>query len=528
MSAKAPGGKARKGARGASPRPRPADKAGEDWKKYRLVFENNPLPMWIFDLESLRILAVNHAATQSYGYTREEFLSMTIRQLRPEENQAALNHYLAVPRNPLQKAGIWRHRRKDGSLLAVEITSHELIWEGRRARLVLANDVTEKEKQARALQESEARKSDILHTAMDCIITIDEQGTVTEFNPAAEKTFGYRREEAVGRKLADLIIPEEFREPHKQGLRRFAATGKGNIIGKRLELEAVRASGERFPVELTIVVNRYVGQIWFTGFARDITQRKRAENEILELTQNLEQKVIERTQRLDALNKELEAFSYSVSHDLRAPLRAIDGFSQALLDDFTDRLDDKARHYLGRVRTATQRMGALIDDLLNLARVSRSTVSRKNLDLSRMAEEIVQELREHFPGRRIDVEIQPDMIVNADRSLLKVVMGNFLSNAWKYTSKRSHAHVHVGMVEEDGDTAVYVRDDGAGFDMRYAGKLFGAFQRLHATSEFEGNGIGLATVQRIVNLHGGRAWARGEVDKGATFYFTLGSGGTYE
>jgi PAS domain S-box-containing protein len=517
MSAEAPKGKTR-----------PSGRAGEDGRMYRLIFENNPLPMWVYDLDDLRILAVNHAAIETYGYSRDEFLSMTIRELRPQESQHALTDYLATPRSPLQGAGVWLHRRKDGSLLHVEITSHELPWEGRRARLVMANDVTERERQARALEESEARKSAILQSAMDCIITIDEQGRVTAFNPAAEKTFGYGLDDVLGRELADLIIPEELRERHRQGLRRFLSTSASSILGRRIEMEAVRASGERFPVELTVVTNQHGGRTWFTGFLRDITQRKQAQSEILELTHGLEQKVIERTQQLDAANKELEAFSYSVSHDLRAPLRAIDGFSQALVDDFGDRLDDQARHYLGRVRAATQRMGALIDDLLDLARVSRSKVLREQLNLSQMAEDTEKELHEHYPERRVEVEIEPDIVVHADRNLLKIIIDNLLSNAWKYTSKRERAHVRVGTTEADGDPVTYVSDDGAGFDMRYAGKLFGAFQRLHSPAEFEGNGIGLATVQRIVNLHGGRVWAEGRVDEGATFFFTLGSEATHE
>jgi light-regulated signal transduction histidine kinase (bacteriophytochrome) len=235
----------------------------------------------------------------------------------------------------------------------------------------------------------------------------------------------------------------------------------------------------------------------------------------------LEQRVQQRTAELTASNNELEAFSYSVSHDLRAPLRSIDGFSQALLEDYGEKLDAGGRDQLQRVRAATRRMSALIDDLLNLSHLSRSSMRRETVDLSALAGAISEELRKCAPGRQVDLVIDRGLAAEGDPHLLRVVLENLLGNAWKYTSGHPHARIEFGAQPVNGHRAFFVRDDGAGFDPRYASRLFGAFQRLHAASEFPGTGIGLATVQRIIHRHGGKVWAEGAVGKGATFYFSL-------
>jgi len=226
--------------------------------------------------------------------------------------------------------------------------------------------------------------------------------------------------------------------------------------------------------------------------------------------------------KLEGANQELEAFSYSVSHDLRAPLRTIDGFSRILQEDYGDDLDEDGKDYLGRVRNASQHMGNLIDDLLDLSRVTRSPLRREPVDLSAVAAEIAGNLKGSDPGRNVEFDIEPGLVAEGDANLLSVALENLLGNAWKFTSKKESATIEFGVETSGGETAYFVRDDGAGFDMAYAGKLFGAFQRLHMTEEFEGTGIGLATVQRIVHRHGGRVWAEGAVGRGATFYFTLG------
>jgi signal transduction histidine kinase len=236
----------------------------------------------------------------------------------------------------------------------------------------------------------------------------------------------------------------------------------------------------------------------------------------------MEQRVDERTSQLAAANKELESFSYSVSHDLRTPLRAIDGFSHALLEDCSDRLDETGRTHLNRIRAATQRMGFLIDDLLNLSRLSRTEMHTQNVDISALASSVANGLQEALPRRRVELRIKNGLRALADPGLLRVVLENLLGNAWKFTSKRESAHIEFGEAVHKGTPAFFVRDDGAGFDPAHADRLFGAFQRLHAMTEFAGTGVGLATVQRIVHRHGGKIWAESAVDRGATFYFTLG------
>jgi len=254
----------------------------------------------------------------------------------------------------------------------------------------------------------------------------------------------------------------------------------------------------------------------------EIADHRAARKEVAALNESLERRVAERTAELEAANKELESFSYSVSHDLRAPLRSIDGFTMILQSDYREALGPEGQRHADRVRAATQRMGQLIDDLLKLSRTIRAEMARKRVDLSELAGLVARELQATAPERDVVFAIAPGLVVNADPDLMRVVLENLLGNAFKFTSKVARARIEVGSLWEAGTTTYFVRDNGAGFDMKYAGKLFGAFQRLHAVSEFEGTGVGLANVQRIVSRHGGRIWATGVVGEGATFYFTLG------
>ena len=228
--------------------------------------------------------------------------------------------------------------------------------------------------------------------------------------------------------------------------------------------------------------------------------------------------------RLAEVNKELESFAYSVSHDLRAPLRGIDGFSRALLEDYGEKLDQTGKDFLNRVRAGTQRMSDLIDDLLDLSRITRSDFRDEEVDLSAVAEGIGEELEASAADRSATFIIQPGAVVEGDARLLRLALNNLLSNAWKFTRERERARIEFGTEEREGETVFFVRDNGAGFDMVYADKLFGAFQRLHSMAEFPGTGVGLAIVQRVIHRHGGRVWAEGAVDRGATFHFTVGSG----
>ena len=373
------------------------------------------------------------------------------------------------------------------------------------------------------LVSSESRFSNIINLAADAIVTVSEDQRILSFNRGAERVFGYSAEEVVGKPL-DILIPQRFVNAHGQHMRGFVQEPhQARAMGNNRRIAGLRKDGTEFPAEANVSKLTEGGRMVFTAFVRDVTERERAEEEIRRLNAGLEGRVAQRTAELEVANKELEAFSYSVSHDLRAPLRSIDGFSQALLEDCASRLDDQGRHYLQRIRSSTQHMGQLIDDLIKLSRATRAVIRREPADLTQMAQTVFAELRRAEPGRQVEFQTQDIMIADGDLRLLRIVLENLLSNAWKFTSRAAHARIEMASFPDGtGERAYYVRDNGVGFDMTYADKLFGAFQRLHTPADFPGTGIGLATVQRIVHRHGGRAWAESELGKGANFYFTLG------
>jgi PAS domain S-box-containing protein len=478
-------------------------------EQYRLLFDSNPIPVWVFDTDTLSILDVNATAVDRYGYSREEFLRAKISDLRPQENVPELMAALRARQDPLQDSGPWRHRKKSGELVDVQITSYPLTFQGRDARLVVATDVTEQKRATDALKQSEEMFRLIVSNIKDyAIIVLDPEGQVISWNGGAQRIKGYATDEIVGQHFSVFYPPDDL------------AAGKPDIELSRARKEGrfedeswrVRKDGSRFWANVVVTpLNDNTGRLHgFVKITRDVTERKRAEQEILR-----------RSQELETANKELEAFSYSVSHDLRAPLRGIEGFSQALQEDYEQQLDTTAQDYLRRIRVATHRMGELIDDLLDLARVTRAEMHRESIDLTRLAKEVAQELRSTEPQRMVALKIADGLQAHGDSRLVRIALQNLIGNAWKFTSKREQAEIEFGEKAANGDRAYFVRDNGAGFDPSYASRLFGAFQRLHAVNEFPGTGIGLATVQRIIHRHGGAVWAEGFVNRGATIYFTL-------
>jgi PAS domain S-box-containing protein len=496
--------------------------AAQEDESFRLLFAANPLPMWLYDSESLQFLEVNDAAVAQYGYTRDEFLQKRVTDLRSPEDAERSVHDLRRAPPSLRRWTNMRHRTRDARLLDVEIAAHNLEFRGRAAVFVVVHDVTERKRAEAALRHSDARHRAILEAALDCIVTMDGDGRVIEFNPAAERTFGYRKRDVFGRPLADLIIPPAFRQAHRDGLARYRATGTQTVLGHRIEMRAVRSDGSEFPVELAITKIPGQGEELYTGYLRDISERKQSEDALRTLNAELEQRISQRTAELQAAVDELEAFSYSVSHDLRAPLRSIDGFSQALVEDAGPVLSTETRTHLNRIRHATQRMGQLIDDLLQLSKVSRGEMTREAVDLGELAVRIANELNRRSGGHSPAITVAPSVVAMGDPRLLRVLFENLLDNAWKFTSRRPDAQIEIGSVGgPDGSTIFFVRDNGVGFDPTYAAKLFAPFQRLHAVSDFPGTGIGLATVRRIVHRHGGQVWAEGTPGGGACVSFTL-------
>jgi PAS domain S-box-containing protein len=365
----------------------------------------------------------------------------------------------------------------------------------------LDSELTERKRGEEALRESEERFRRLSEAAFEAI-NIHDGGVLLDANEKYYAMFGFKPKELLGKQVMSLTIAPEAIEAVKKEI---ATGGLGPY-----ESTGLRKDGTRFPMEIRVRGLEYKGRKVRVAAIMDITDRNHAEQE---------QK--KQSAQLESAFKELESFSYSVSHDLRAPLRGIDGWSLALLEDYGSQLDGQAKTYLERVRSETQRMGRLIDDLLQLSRLTTSEMSTQRVDLTAMASRISAHLQKEQPERQVEFVIQPGLNANADPRLLEIALTNLLCNAFKFTGKTPQARIEFGQTEVEGTQAFFLRDNGVGFDMALAKKLFGAFQRMHKTSDFPGTGVGLTTVQRIVHRHGGRIWAEAAVDQGATFYFTL-------
>ena len=369
-----------------------------------------------------------------------------------------------------------------------------------------------------SLREANERLHALVESSPLSILSVNASGNVMTWNAGAERMFGWKADEAIG----DFppFVPEKKWSEFQQLLER-ALAGE-TITG--VEVVRRRKNGTAIDVNLSLAPLRDAeGAIaGVMAVMIDVTDRKRIEEEIRALNRELEQRVQMRTAELESINAELEAFTYSVSHDLRAPLRHIDGFSRILTEELGEQLEPKYHGYFRRIQEATRQMGRLIDDLLNLARVGRSALSLQKINLELLAKQTVNELQAEAEGRSIEWIIGPLPVISGDPGLLKVVFANLLGNAIKFTRPRDKAVIEVGQEVHEGVTVVYVRDNGVGFNPKYADKLFGVFQRLHRQEDFEGTGVGLATVQRIIHKHGGWVWAEAEPDRGATFYFTIG------
>jgi PAS domain S-box-containing protein len=344
----------------------------------------------------------------------------------------------------------------------------------------------------------------------DAIVVVDSDGRIRRINAQVEAMFGYARAELLGAQI-DLLLPERFRDRHVVQRSRFQADRHVRPMGEVPTLLGRRKDGTEFPVDIALSPVHTKEGSFVLGVVRDITERRRAE-----------QALSERNLQLEAANRELESFSYSVSHDLRAPLRAIDGFSSIVLRDHAAALPAEGQRYLGLVREGAQQMARLIDDLLTFAKTARQPIDKRKIALKKLVNECLEEFKNDIANRKVEFAVGSLPDCEADPALLKQVLVNLLGNAVKYTRKQPLAKIEVGFRSDKGEQVIYVKDNGVGFDMKYAGKLFGVFQRLHHKGEFEGTGVGLAIVQRVVHRHGGRVWAEAEPDKGATFYFTLG------
>ena len=381
----------------------------------------------------------------------------------------------------------------------------------------LAEEIEVRRRTEEILRENEERFRTLVELAPDAVLNVDSGGLINLVNSRTEALFGYPRHELLG-KSVEMLVPSEYRLNSEAGDWLHSVVDSGTMLEAGRELEGLRKDGRRVPIEVRLspIHTRDEGVI--LAIIRNISARKESERAIKALNNQLAEKVTE----LTSVNMELEAFSYSVSHDLRAPLRAIDGFSNSLLEDCAGQLDTGARNYLNRICAAAQRMGMLIDDLLNLSRITRTVLTRETVDLSAMVTGILDQLSVTLPDRKVRLKIAAGVMVYADARLVRVALENLLGNAWKFTRHAADAEIEFGAREEDGVTVYFLLDNGAGFNMTYVNKLFEPFQRLHTDREYEGTGIGLAIVKRVIQRHGGRIWAEGAPGEGARFYFTFG------
>jgi PAS domain S-box-containing protein len=387
------------------------------------------------------------------------------------------------------------------------------------ARRFLLSVIEDQKQSTLALRASEERFRTVVESAPDAIL-VATRGAITYANAAAARTFGVESAvELLGRQMTDA-----FDASSRERVAQYLLAVEERAQNMPTEQERLlRADGWILDVEVSAVPFATGGHCAALFFLRDITRRLEAENQLRTFAADLEQRVSDRTVELEAANRELIAFCHSVSHDLRAPLRGISGWTRALLEDCSDALDSNGRQYVTRVANDAARMWELIDDLLKLSRVSQAELHMERVELSDLAQEIVQRLRTSTPDRDVRVSVQPGLSVTGDVGLLRILLENLLANSWKFTGGRPEAEIEV-LADGTADDRVYVvRDNGVGFDMRFASKLFAPFQRMHSVAEFPGTGVGLATVQRVVTRHGGRVWAEAAVNVGTTIRFTLGT-----
>jgi PAS domain S-box-containing protein len=476
--------------------------------RLRGLLEASPDAMVIADREG-RILLLNAQAQRLFGYKVHELLGQELDVLVPERfrtrHHEQRESYFAAPRTRAISLGTELYgRRKDGSEFPAEISLAPLDSHDSTVVIAAIRDITQRKR----VEEKVLQLAALVESSLDGIVGENPQGLITSWNLGAERIFGFSAQELIGRPIT-IIIPPQLSHEEAEIL---ASIRRGQPV-EQFVTKRRRKDGVDIDVAITVSPIRDASGavIGASKVVRDITEVKQSEAALRRAKDEAE-----------AANRDLEAFSYSVAHDLRAPLRAIEGFSRVLLKDYESELPLNARHYLQRVHRSALSMAELIDDLLLLARVTQSELRETTVDLAMLGNVEIVRLRETHPDRDVEFVCGP-ALVNGDPGLLRVLIGNLISNAWKFSSRNPRARIEFGAFRQEAEQVFFVRDNGAGFEMAYADKLFLPFQRLHRQDEFAGSGIGLATSDRIVRRHGGRIWATAAVGEGATFYFTIGA-----
>lgn len=479
--------------------------------KYRQLFANSPMPMWVLDMATYNFIDVNEAAIKHYGYSRQQFLSMNALDIRPEEEKKRFVQLDRSTSNALRNTGIWKHLKQDSSVIYAEVSSHEMIINGKNARLVLSIDVTERKK-------AEERLDFALDAGQIGIWELDLITNISVRNLRHDQIFGYENvlPDWSMQKFLDHVHPDDVANVE-------TSFYKALVTG--IWVVEIRIYWPDSSLRWALINGKVIGEInvkpiKMLGTILDITQSKKAEEEILQLNNDLEQKVQTRTRELYSANKEMESFSYSVSHDLRAPLRAIYSYSQILVEEYKTGLDEEGNRLLSRVMFNAKKMGLLIDQLLEFSRMGKMPLDKSNISMNKLVTDVINELDQSNKYHQ-NIKVGNLGYAFADEVTIHLVFQNLLMNAIKYSSKKENPLMEVGIIKTDKGQAWFVRDNGAGFDMTYYEKMFGVFQRFHRQEEFEGTGVGLAIVQKIILKHGGQVWAESVVNQGATFYFTL-------